>query len=88
MLTSWPKGFGEKGLSGKKIAKKNAAEEDFPGGPVVKTLFQCRGCGFDPWLGNLDPICLWATKPMHCNHLSPRSLESMLQEKPGQHNKD
>ena len=25
----------------------------FPGGPVVKTLsFQCRGHGFDPWLGN------------------------------------
>ena len=24
-----------------------------PGGPVVKTLsFQCRGCGFDSWLGN------------------------------------
>ena len=26
---------------------------DFPGGPVVKTLyFQYRGHGFDPWLGN------------------------------------
>ena len=26
---------------------------DFPGGPVVKTLrFQCRGPGFEPWLGN------------------------------------
>ena len=26
---------------------------DFPGGPGVKTLpFHCRGCGFDPWLGN------------------------------------
>ena len=25
----------------------------FPGGPVVKILcFQCRGHGFDPWLGN------------------------------------
>ena len=26
--------------------------EDFPGGPVVKTLcFHCRGHGFDPWSG-------------------------------------
>ena len=26
---------------------------DFLGGPVVKTPhFQCRGCGFDPWLEN------------------------------------
>ena len=26
---------------------------DFPGGPVVKTLpFQCKGHGFDLWLGN------------------------------------
>ena len=26
---------------------------DFPDGPVVKeTALQCRGCGFDPWLGN------------------------------------
>ena len=26
----------------------------FSGGPEVKMLsFQCRECGFDPWLGNL-----------------------------------
>ena len=26
---------------------------DFPGGPVVKTLyFHCRGHCFNPWLGN------------------------------------
>ena len=26
---------------------------DFPGGPVIKTLFfHCRGQGFDPWSGN------------------------------------
>ena len=31
---------------------------DFPGGTVVKSLFsQCRGPGFNPWLGNQDPIC-------------------------------
>ena len=29
---------------------------DFAGDPVVKTLsFQCKGLGFDPWLGNRDP---------------------------------
>ena len=29
---------------------------DFRGGPVVKTpRFQCRGCGFNPWLGNKIP---------------------------------
>ena len=28
----------------------------FPGDPVVKTpRFQCRGCGFDPWMGNKIP---------------------------------
>ena len=31
---------------------------DFHGGLVVKTLcFQCRGCGFHPWLGNQDSTC-------------------------------
>ena len=28
-------------------------DRDFPGGPMVKILcFQCRGCGFNSWLGN------------------------------------
>ena len=26
-------------------------KRDFPGGPVVKTALQCKGCGFDSWLG-------------------------------------
>ena len=31
----------------------NKLAGDFPGGPVVKTLYlHCSGCGFDPWLGN------------------------------------
>ena len=31
---------------------------DFPGGPVVGTLnFQCRGHGFDSWLGSQHPTC-------------------------------
>ena len=33
---------------------------DFPGVPVVKILcFQCRGCGFDPWLGTMIPHGAW-----------------------------
>ena len=38
---------------------------DFSGGPVTKTLyFQCRGCGFYPWLGNRTPTRLkvWQKK--------------------------
>ena len=32
--------------------------QHFPGGPVVKIPnFQCRGHGFNPWLGNEDPPC-------------------------------
>ena len=31
---------------------------DFPGGPVAKALHsQCRGPGFNPWSGKLDPTC-------------------------------
>ena len=41
----------------------NKAPRDFPGGPVAKTMhFQCRGHGFDPWLGSEDPTCLVAKK--------------------------
>ena len=33
--------------------KKMWYTEDFPGGPVIKTLSsQCRGSGFDPFSGN------------------------------------
>ena len=27
-----------------------------------ESAFQCRGCGFDPWSGNLDLTCRRATK--------------------------
>ena len=31
--------------------------EDFPGGPVVRTLhFHCREPGFDPWLGKIPQV--------------------------------
>ena len=36
-----------------KILHNNVQMEDFPGGPVAKTACsQCRGPGFDSWLGN------------------------------------
>ena len=45
------------------IIKKSTNNWDFPGGPVVKTpCCQCRGCGFDPWLGNKDPACCAAKR--------------------------
>ena len=37
----------------KKLLFKVTEREDFPGGPVVKTLCsQCRGPGFHPWSEN------------------------------------
>ena len=43
----------EHALSVSAFNNKNSKWGDFPGGPVVKTpYFQCRGRGFDPWLGN------------------------------------
>ena len=38
---------------------------DFPGSPVVKTAFQCRGheFSFDPWSASQDPTYLTAKKP-------------------------
>lgn len=36
---------------------------NFPSGTEVKTLqFQCRGCQFNPWMGNYDPA-FHATQP-------------------------
>ena len=36
-----------------RVPCSNIIKWDFPGGPVVKTPHsQCRGHGFDPWLGN------------------------------------
>ena len=43
---------GKKTTTGERI-KKMWYTEDFPGGPVIKTLSsQCRGPGFDPCSGN------------------------------------
>ena len=45
------------------------ADKDFPSGPVFKTVhFQCKGCGFDPWLGNQDPTC----------HAAPPKVDNMF----------
>ena len=46
---------GLKGLGALKVSGQDPSW-DLPAGPVVKTLhFQCRGLGFDLWLGNWDP---------------------------------
>ena len=35
------------------ILRIEIGNRDFPGGPVAKTsCSQCRGPGFNPWLGN------------------------------------
>ena len=59
--------------------------QDFLGGPVAKTsCYQCRGCGFDPWLRKIP----WRRKsqptlkkefigpglhlrPVHADHAQP-----------------
>ena len=44
-------------FSGPILDQKVRSQEtsDVPRGPVSETLScQCRGCGFDPWLGNKD----------------------------------
>ena len=39
---------------------------DFPGSPAVGDFtFQCRWCGFDPWLGIWAPTGLVIKKPKH-----------------------
>ena len=50
--------------------------QDFPGGPVVKTLcFHCRGHGFDPWSGKFHMPC-GATKKLKKRTLINRKESS------------
>ena len=45
-------------ISGERTDFSKYKEQDFSGGPVVKTLHcQCRVLGYSPWLGNYDPTC-------------------------------
>ena len=38
---------------------RDGVSRGFPGDPEVMTLsFHCKGCGFNPWSGNVDPACL------------------------------
>ena len=37
---------------------QNKKLREFPGSPMAQTLSsQCRGPGFNPWLGSMDPVC-------------------------------
>ena len=48
---TWPKK--KKKEREREIEKQKKVRLYFPGGPVAKILCsQCRGPGFDPWLGN------------------------------------
>ena len=55
---------------------------DFPGSPVVKILcFQCRGHGFDSWLGNKDPTCCMAQpKEKKMNKITIRIIKYFFKE--------
>ena len=42
---------------------KNTSNEDFPGGPVVKTMhFHCRACSFHPWSSKFHKLPEWPKK--------------------------
>ena len=46
--------------------------KDFPGGPVAKIpCSQCRGPGFNPWMGNYD-----ATRQLDSVHVLNHSVVS------------
>ena len=59
--------LGKENLTDKaKERAKAVLSQDFPGGPVVKTLSSdARACEFNPWLGSYDPTCLTVKKPKH-----------------------
>ena len=58
-------------LKPSRIAHKMEEGWDFPGGPVGKTpCSQCRGLGFDPWLGNYIPYYA-ATKSSRASTKKP-----------------
>ena len=47
--------------------------KDFPGGPVVKTTFQGKGCGFYPWLGSRI-LHAWRTKYQSRSNIVTNSI--------------
>ena len=57
---------------GKKSKKKTGGIHWWSSGE--ESSLQCRGCEFNPWLGNSDPTCYRATKPRHCA-LRARTLQ-------------
>ena len=53
---------------------------DFLGDPMVKTpCLQCRGCKFDSWSGNWDPLCCGAKK-----RKKKKKKKSTIRERRGQ----
>ena len=52
---------------------------DFPGGPAAKTLCsQCRGPGFNPWLGNLIPHAAAKARNSQINKKKKKTKQKRL----------
>ena len=55
------------------------AQQDFPGGLEVKTPHRhCRGCGFDPWSGNLGPTYCGVWPKKESSRYKPLKVDSLL----------
>ena len=55
---------------------KTEMVQDFPGGPVAKTLpSQCRGLGFDPWSRNQIPHATTKYSNANSKQLRPRTAK-------------
>ena len=58
---------------------KNILDRDFPGGPVVKTLyFHCRGTLYFPWMGNEDSTCCVRPKNRKKNYIKKLKLNKNI----------
>ena len=58
-------------LHSRTLKKQIKNDGDFPGGPVVTTLYcQCKVCSFDPLLGNNSTCCVAKKKKIFIKEMS------------------